>query len=332
LTSLSKHTPRLPSALALSLFFIVTLSARALAQAPSPPPPTAADATAVRLELMLTGGNGRPAAGLKREDVRVFVDGVERPVVHFEKDEVPVSYGLVVDNSASLKSQFGEVIAASKAAVAKVTDEDEAFVVRFVAADTIRLLQNMTSDKAALGAALDAMFIEGGQTALLDALYLAGDYLQKNARPAGAGGRRLTLLLITDGEERNSFYKTEAVLKLLKGGGVQVNCIGLTGELDRERGFTTPDKRTRARDLLTKIAKETGGRVFFAEKPGELEEAVAEAVENMRTRYVVAYEPPAQAAGKGRGKVEVKLVGAPAKERLKAVVVSPVKTPGGGSK
>lgn len=328
---LSKRSLLRTPALALSTFFFFFFaSSVASAQAPSPTP--AAAATPVRLELMLTGGKGRPAPVLRREDVRVLVDGVERPVVLFEKEETPVSYGLVVDNSGSLVTQFKEVVAAAKAAVARGADGDEAFVVRFVASDVIRLLQEMTSDKSALDAALGEMFIEGGQTALLDALHVAGDYLLKNAKPTGASRRRLALLLITDGEERNSYYKTETVLKLLKGGGVRVYCVGLTGQLERERGFTMPDKRTRARDLLTKIAKETGGGVVFAESPGEIEAAVAEAVGNMRTRYVVAYEPQAQAPGKGRGKVEVKLVGAPAKEKLKVVVAPVVNAPGGGSK
>jgi Ca-activated chloride channel homolog len=292
------------------------------AQEPTPAAPTAA-ATPVRIELTLTGGKGRVAPELKREDLRVFVDGVEHPVVSFEKETLPVSYGLVVDNSGSLRSQISAVVAAGKYLVERNRPGDEAFVVRFVSSDNIRTVQAMTADQSALGGALDQMFVERGQTALLDALYLAGDYLAKNAARAGDVKRRRALLLVTDGEDRASFYKVEQVLKLLREGGVQVFCVGLTGALDKESGFIMASKRKRAKDLLSKIATETGGRVFYAEKGGELEAAVFEIVENMRTQYVVGYGPPPQATGKGRGKVELKVVGEAGKEKLKALLVAP---------
>lgn len=290
------------------------------AQEPSPAAQTATTAPA-RVEIRLTGGKGRATPELGREDVRVYVDGVERPVVSFEKEVQPVSYGLVVDNSGSLHSQIEAVVAAAKYLVERNRPGDEAFVVRFVSSDNIRTMQTMTADKSALGEALDRMFIDKGQTAMLDALYLAGDYLSKNASD---GKRRRALLLVSDGDDRNSFYKVEQVLKLLKEGGVQVFCVGLTGALDREQGFITASKRERAKNLLMKLATETGGRVFYAEKGAELEEVVLAIAESMRARYILGYEPPA--AGKGPGKVEVKVVGEPGKEKLKVQVVMPPAT------
>ena len=268
-----------------------------------------------RVEVTLTGGKGRAVPDLTKEDVRIYVDGVERPVVSFEKEEQPVSYGLVVDNSGSLRSQIVAVVTAAKYLLERNRPGDEAFVVRFVSSDNIRIVQTMTADRSALGQALDRMFVEKGQTAMLDALYLAGDYLSKNAAD---GKRRRALLLVSDGEDRASFYKVEQVLKLLKEGGVQVFCVGLTGALDKDQGFITASKRQRAKDLLMKLATETGGRAFYAEKSGELEEAVLAIAGNMRARYVLGYEPPA--AGKGDGKVEVKVVGEPGKQKLKAQV------------
>jgi VWFA-related protein len=296
------------------------------AQGSASTPQVPASTTPARLVVTLTGGKGRAAPEPKREDLRVFVDGVERPVVSFEKEVLPVSYGLVVDNSGSLRSQIDRVIAAAKFIVDNDSPGDEAFVLRFVSSDNIQILQNLTADRLALGKALDSMVVQGGQTALLDALHLAGDYLIKNADRGGAHRRRLALILVSDGEDRRSVNKAEQVLKLLKGGGVQVYSIGLTAELDRGGGFMQPSKRQASKGLLMKLASETGGQVFYVEEGGELEEAVGEVVENMRTRYVVSYEPPAPAAqvsGKGRGKVEVKLVGAPGKEKMKAHVVAP---------
>jgi VWFA-related protein len=270
-----------------------------------------------RVEVTLTGGKGRAAPELKKEDVRVYVDGVERPVVSFEKQVQPVSYGLVVDNSGSLRSQANAVVAAAKYILEQNEPADEAFVLRFVSSDNIELLQRLTADRAALERAVYSMRIQGGQTALLDALYTAGDYLIKNSNRADTPGRRLALILVSDGEDRLSSHKVEEVLKLLKGGGV-----GLTGALEDYRGFISKGRREKAKDLLAKLASETGGRVYYVEKEGELEKAVGDVVGSMRTRYVVGYTPP-EPNVKGKGKVEVRLVGAAGKEKLKAHLLAP---------
>lgn len=301
---------------------LCALSGAGSAQGPAPAGAPAAAAPPAQVEVVLTGGKGRAAPELKREDVRVFADGVERPVVSFEKRARPVSYGLVVDNSGSLRSQIARVADAAKFLVAQHGPDDQAFVLRFVSSDNIRILQTLTADKAALDRALDSMLIQGGQTALLDALYVAGEYLTKDAgAAAGAPGRGLALVLVSDGEDRVSAHKAEEVLKLLKEGGVRVYCVALTGALEDERGLISQSKRQRAKDLLSKIAGETGGRVFYVEKGGELGEAVGDVAGSIRTRYVVGYTP--EAGGRAGDKVEVRVVGAPGKETLKARIVSP---------
>lgn len=309
---------RFMSRLSCAFVCAMLLSAAVCAQEPAPaaqtdtPPPA-------RIEMTLTSGKGRAAPELKREDVRVYVNGVERPVVSFEKEARPVSYGLVVDNSGSLRSQIARVAAAAKSLVTQNGPDDEAFVLRFVSYDNIQILQRLTGDKAALNGAVDSMRIQGGQTALLDALYLAGEYLTKNASRDGAPGRSLALVVVTDGEDRKSTHKAAEVLKLLKDGGVRVYCVGLTAELEEERGFIMKGKRDMAKDLLSKLAEETGGRVFYVEKDGQLEEAVGDVAGSIRTRYVVGYAPP-ESGGKGQGKVEVKLAGAAGKDKLKAQI------------
>ena len=246
--------PRLSRALVRAAL-LCALSNVSLAQEPAPTgTPVAPPA---RVELTLAGGKGRAAPELTREDMRVFVDGVERPVVSFEKQAQPVSYGLVVDNSGSLRSQIARVAGAAKFLVTQNAPADETFVVRFVSADNIRVLQTLTSDKAALNGAIDSMFIQGGQTAMLDALYFAAEHLTKNAKRDGAPGRRLALILVSDGEDRHSFHKAEEVLKLLKAGGVQVFSVGLTGELENPSSLISKmSKKGRAKDLLLKLADE----------------------------------------------------------------------------
>lgn len=308
-----------PSRLSRALGCAVLLSAASVFGSAQEQPQAQATQPA-RVEVMLTGGKGRAAPELSKEDVRVYVDGVERSVVSFEKEVRPVSYGLVVDNSGSLRSQIARVADAAKFLVTQNGPDDEAFVLRFVSSDNIQVMQTLTADRRALDKALDSMFVQGGQTALLDALHLAGEYLTKNASRAGAPGRGLALILVTDGEDRKSSHKVEQVLKLLKDGGVRVFCVGLTAELDNQQGFTRKGRRGMAKDLLSKLADETGGRAFYAEKDGQLGLAAGDVAAGIRTRYVVGYAPP-EPGGKGPGKVEVKLVGAAGKENLKAHIL-----------
>jgi Ca-activated chloride channel homolog len=281
---------------------------------------TAAEKPFVRLNVIVTDAKGRTVADIKREDLRVYEDGVEQPIAYFSKEAQPVSYGLVVDNSGSLRSQIGYVVDSAKLVIDSNATGDETFIVRFVSHDNIKVWQDFTSDKAALFKALDTMYVQGGQTAVIDAVYLAADHLLKNSKPTGGKPRRHVLVLISDGEDRNSFYKLDDLLKLIGRSDIQIFCIGLTAELDAQSGFTSPSKREAANNLLKRLANNTGGRVFFAKKVGELKESIDELIGNLHTQYVIGYDSPAGVGGKTKHKIEIKVVDAPGREKLKAIV------------
>src|ERR1044072_8954464 len=117
------YLSRLASALVCAVFLSAP-TAVGYAQEPAPAAQTVTPPPA-RIEGTLTGGKGRAAPELKREAVPVYVDGVERPVVSFEKQAQPVSYGLVVDNSGSLRSQIARVAAAAKFFITQNAPGDE---------------------------------------------------------------------------------------------------------------------------------------------------------------------------------------------------------------
>ncbi len=231
-----------------------------------------------------------------------------------------MSYGLVVDNSGSLRSQLNYAIASAKFLAASNQTGDETFVLRFISSDRIQILQDMTADAGAVARALDQMYVEGGQTALIDALYLSADYLLKNSKAADGQPRRRALVLISDGEDRRSSYKLEELLKLLRDGDVQVFCIGLVGELDRQDGLMMKSKRAKAENLLKRLADETGGRVFFPERVTQLREAAEEIVRDFRTHYVIGYTPTGGPTPKPARKLEVKLADTKGKEKRKGFV------------
>jgi Ca-activated chloride channel family protein len=136
------------------------------------------------------------------------------------------------------------------------------------------------------------MFIEGGQTAVIDAVYLAAEHAAERRKGDPVEDkRRRALILVTDGEDRNSFYKQEQLWEALKEQDVQIFVIGFVNELEKERGFISKSKRQKAVDLLDKMAKETGGRSFYPTSLSELPTIAEQITKDMRTQYVVSYRP-----------------------------------------
>jgi Ca-activated chloride channel family protein len=305
---------RILALLALLLAFVVSS-----AQDAAPEKPTKTETPLIRLNVMITDKQGRAVSDIKAEDLRLFVDGAEQQIKYFSKEEQPVSYGLVVDNSASLKEQIKYVIAAAKLITDSNTPSDETFIVRFVSSDEIKIMQDFTADESALGGALEDMFIEGGQTAFIDAIYLSAQHLLKNSKLAGDKPRRHALVLISDGDDRASYYKADDLFKLLRRSDIQIFSIGLTAALDKERGFISQSKREKSQDLLKRLAAETYGQVFFAEKVGELKDAITEVINILHTQYVLGYVPAPTTGGSSKHKIEIRVIDVPGREKLKAI-------------
>jgi Ca-activated chloride channel family protein len=254
------------------------------------------DTSLVNLHVRVIDRNNHPIGDVTDADFRVFENGVQQQVQFVTREEVPITYGLVVDNSGSLRSQIGQVVEAAKTIVASNKPGDEAFVVRFISSEEIKILQDFTADKQALGDALDDMFIEGGQTAVIDAVYLAAEHASERRKDErDEDKRRRALILVTDGEDRNSFYKTEQLFESLKEEDVQIFVIGFVNELEKERGFISKSKRQKAVDLLDRMAKETGGRTFYPTSLSELPGIADQITKDLRSQYVISYKPTAAA-------------------------------------
>src|SRR5918912_166702 len=134
------------------------------------------DANLVNLQVRVIDRFNSPINNVRAEDFKVYEDGVLQPIFQVTREEVPISYGLAVDNSGSMRSQIDKVIEAAKDIVNSNKSGDETFLVRFIDSDKIETLQDFTPNKQALMDALDSMFIEGGQTAIVDAVYLSAEH------------------------------------------------------------------------------------------------------------------------------------------------------------
>ena len=285
--------------------------------------PIRIDTNLVNLHVRVIDRNNHPVEGVRQSDFRVYENGVDQPIQFVTTEEVPITYGLVVDNSGSLRNQIGQVIEAGKTIVSSNKPGDETFVVRFIDSQEIKIMQDFTADQQSLTDALDDMFVEGGQTAVVDAVYLAAEHASEHRKDDPVEDkRRRALILVTDGEDRNSFYKTEQLFEALKEEDVQIFVIGFVNELEKDRGFISKSKRDKAVSLLDRMAKETGGRTFYPNSLSELPGIAEQITKDLRTQYVISYIPKVKATVGEFRPVRVAVTDAPNKEKRIAVTRS----------
>ena len=266
---------------------------------PTPTPPETLDpgdivrinAELVQLHVRVIDRNNRPINNVPKEHFHVYEDGVAQTIETFTREDVPISYGLAVDTSASLRTQIQSVIDAAKTIINSNKPGDETFLVRFVSSDKIQTEQDFTQNKELLMDALDNLYVEGGQTAVIDAVYLSAEHVSDYKKGDESDRRRRALIVITDGEDRSSFYKQEQLFARLREEDVQIFVIGFINELDKEGGFIRKSPREKAVNLINKLASETGGRAFFPESISDLPQIASEIIRDMRTQYVIAYNP-----------------------------------------
>lgn len=180
-----------------------------------------------------------------------------------------VSYGIVVDNSGSYRMIMDKVVELVKDIVEENKEGDETFLVSFVSTDKIKTQQDFTGRKGDIHDAADQMYIEGGLTAIVDALHYSAKYLVKNAN--SEPGRRKILILVTDGEERKSRAKYEELAAFLKDEKISVYAVGLADG----KVFT---------NLLDRVTKETGGKLYTPKTVAETRSAIKSLASEIRKK------------------------------------------------
>jgi len=251
------------------------------------------DTEEVSLNVRVINANSRPVGNLKDSSFRVYEDDILQPITSVTTTEVPIFNALVIDNSRSLRTQLQKVVEAGKIIIGTNKPRDEATVVRFVSADKIEVVQEFTTNKSMINNALDNLFVEGGQTAIIDAVYKAAQMVQKYQNSQKKEDVKLrTLILVSDGDDRGSLYDERLLFELLRNSFVQIYAIGFTGDLpdvpDPETGIS---RRQKARAFLTRLAQETGGKVYFPDSMEQLGKIALEISAELRTQYVVSYTP-----------------------------------------
>lgn len=246
----------------------------------------------VNLNVRVVDRNNRPINNITEAEFKIFEDGTPQRIEFFSRSEVPTNYSLVIDNSGSLRTQIEQVIEASKMLVGANRPDDETSVIRFVSSDKIEILQDFTSNRTDLNDALDNLYIEGGQTAIVDAVYLAASRVSEYEKSGSSSDRkRRAMILVSDGEDVSSYYTQQQLFALLRETDVQIYVVGFVNDLDKSGGFISKSKRDKAKSFLDKLAAETGGRAYFPDALSELNGIAKEIATELRTQYSIGYIP-----------------------------------------
>ena len=258
----------------------------------------------VQLSLIVTDNDNQPLNTIRKEDVHVFENKVEQTILSVEPDTRPIDLVIAIDASGSFKHWLEPALKAAGLIVRSARPEDEIMVERFISSDKIATAQDFTRDTKELLDAFNSFYVEEGQSAVVDALYLAADAVHK--RNQRRPDRRQVVVVITDGDERNSFYKPETLINFQRARDVQVFALGLTSELKSSADAKKPGPRERAEKLLNAVTHESGGRVFFAANENDLLAKATQLVAQIRQQFVVTYQSSDATGTKGFRQLDVK--------------------------
>jgi Ca-activated chloride channel family protein len=155
---------------------------------------------------------------------------------------------------------------------------------------------------------------------MIDAVYLSSEKVSNYKKGNDLDDRRRrALIVVTDGEDRASYYKQEQLFDSLRESSVQIYFVGFVNELDKEGGFIRKSPREKAVNLINRMAKETGGRSFFPTSLSELPQIAEEITRDLRTQFVVSYKPTEKARPGEFRPVRVTIADAPGKDKRLAI-------------
>src|SRR5437660_208696 len=237
---------------------------------------------------------GHLVTTLPKEAFTVLEDGKPQEIKVFRREDIPVSLGLVIDNSGSMREKRAKVEAANLALVRDSNPDDEAFVVNFNDEAFLDLPHNkdFTSDIKELEEALTRVDSRGG-TAMRDAIRMSIDHLKEKAHKD-----KKALVVVTDGNDNSSAISLENLVKAAQQSDVLVYGIGLLGEEERREA-------QRAQRALKSLAEATGGEAFFPKELSEVDKIAHQVARDIRNQYTIAYSPSNTAMDGTYRKIEI---------------------------
>jgi VWFA-related protein len=243
------------------------------------------DVNLVVLHASVVDKKGRVVNDLKQEDFRVYEDGTPQRLSVFSHADIPVTMGIVIDDSGSMREKREAVNAAALAFVKTSNPQDQVFVVNFNDVYYIDTPGDFASNIEDLKSALSKIDSRGG-TALRDAVYASLDHVKLGNRD------KKVLLVITDGEDNASRYSEEEVLGHAQKSNAVIYTIGLLGSEEADGLFKIHGSGAhRAAKVLDTLARATGGQAYLPKSLGEVESTCEQIAHDIRNQYTLAYYP-----------------------------------------
>ena len=237
-----------------------------------------ADTRLVVVHATVRNGRGELVTTLNRDAFAVYENGRRQTITLFRRDDIPVSLGLLIDNSGSMRAVRSKVEAAALALARASNPQDEVFVLNFN--DKARIDVPLTSDVQVLEAGIRRVDSIGG-TAMRDAIDLAQTHLVEH----GMRDRKV-LVVITDGIDNASVATREHVEKQAEQRDTVMFAVGLFGDEERNR---------RGRHELDQLTEKTGGLAYYPPGIDEIGQVALEIARQIRNQYTLAYAPTNQA-------------------------------------
>jgi Ca-activated chloride channel family protein len=230
----------------------------------------------VVLRATVRDGKGAPVSGLKKESFQVYEDKVLQQIQSFSHDDIPVTVGLVIDSSGSMRPKHSDVIGASLAFVHSSNPEDQVFVVNFNEHVSLGLPANLpfTSNTAQLEAALSRNVISG-MTALYDAIATGLEQLQK-----GKWDKKV-LIVVSDGGDNASKRNLAQVMSLVYQSNAVIYTMGIFDETDEDRNPR----------VLKQLSRASGGEAFFPKTLQGILPICEQIAHDIRSQYTITFVP-----------------------------------------
>ncbi len=271
----------------------------------------------VVLHTSVLDDRGKFVEGLTQDNFRVYEDKVEQKLAVFKREDIPVSMGLVIDNSGSMRDKRPRVNEAALTLVQSSNPQDEAFVVNFNDDFYLDLDKDFTSSIPELKEALERIDARGS-TALYDAIIGSLDHLKKGKK------EKKVLLIVTDGEDNTSRSSLEKTIREIQKTDTVIYTIGLLSQESKKSAKT-------AKRALTEIAQASGGVAYFPENVEDVHSICEQVAHDIRHQYTLAYYPSNTARDGSFRSVHVDVIPPRGHGKLVARTRNGYYAPGGGA-
>jgi VWFA-related protein len=239
-----------------------------------------ADTRLVVVHASVFDKNGKLVTTLPQSAFKVFENNVEQPLKVFRREDIPVSMGIIIDNSGSMRDKRVKVAAAALDLIKASNPQDEVFVVNFN--DDAYLDQGMTNNVKKLEEALEKFDTRGG-TAMRDAIRMSIDYVKDKGKKD-----KKVLVVVTDGNDNTSSIGIEDLVKKAQQSEVLIYSIGILSEEE-------PREAKKAKRALHDLAAASGGMDYYPKDLEEVDRITPDVAHEIRNQYTLAYSPTNEA-------------------------------------